>query len=280
MKREATGYTVGRVAELAGVTVRTLHHYDQIGLLTPSTRSEAGYRRYDDSDLERLQQVAAMLEGLFNAPAGSVALGPNVSVLAGQFQVSDPLFKRELRLEYEDYQPYRVRVGESLGRMRVARIATKAITFTIEEFGYSRQETLALFLGAVGVDGMHDEARLHAHGRAVAAVDGLDLAGDQAVGDVVHAGAAVLLWQRGPQEAQLSHLGHDFAVEPLLGEGRQDAGGVEELGDVARERRSARHRPLEAATERSVQLRLAGRTDGLHRLDRGVDRWSDPAAPG
>lgn len=39
--------------------------------------------------------------------------GSGVSLIAGQFQVSDPLFKRELRLEYEDYQPYRVRVGES-----------------------------------------------------------------------------------------------------------------------------------------------------------------------
>ena len=41
-------------------------------------------------------------------------------------------------------EQYRVRVGESLGRMRVARINKKEITFTIEEFGYSRQETLAL----------------------------------------------------------------------------------------------------------------------------------------
>jgi len=39
--------------------------------------------------------------------------GSGVSLIAGQFQVSDPLFKRELRLEYEDYQPYRVRVGET-----------------------------------------------------------------------------------------------------------------------------------------------------------------------
>ena len=39
--------------------------------------------------------------------------GSGVSVIAGQFQVSDPLFKRELRLEYEDYQPYRARVGNS-----------------------------------------------------------------------------------------------------------------------------------------------------------------------
>lgn len=41
-------------------------------------------------------------------------------------------------------EQYRVRVGESLGRMRVAKIAKREITFTIEEFGYSRQETLAL----------------------------------------------------------------------------------------------------------------------------------------
>lgn len=51
------GYPVGGVARLAGVTVRTLHHYDEIGLLSPSGRSGAGYRRYDDADLERLQQI-------------------------------------------------------------------------------------------------------------------------------------------------------------------------------------------------------------------------------
>jgi DNA-binding transcriptional MerR regulator len=50
-------YTVGQVADLAGVTVRTLHHYDEIGLLTPSDRTSAGYRRYDEADLDRLQQI-------------------------------------------------------------------------------------------------------------------------------------------------------------------------------------------------------------------------------
>jgi len=50
-------HTVGRVADLAGITVRTLHHYDEIGLLSPSDRSRAGYRRYDEADLERLQQI-------------------------------------------------------------------------------------------------------------------------------------------------------------------------------------------------------------------------------
>lgn len=49
--------TVKEVAELTGVTVRTLHHYDELGLLTPSERSPAGYRLYDRGDLERLQEI-------------------------------------------------------------------------------------------------------------------------------------------------------------------------------------------------------------------------------
>ncbi|MFJ8113125.1 MerR family transcriptional regulator [Streptomyces sp. NPDC096132] len=51
------GYSVGQVAAFAGVTVRTLHHYDEIGLLVPGGRSHAGHRRYDDTDLDRLQQI-------------------------------------------------------------------------------------------------------------------------------------------------------------------------------------------------------------------------------
>jgi len=50
-------YSVGQVADLAGVTVRTLHHYGQIGLLEPKDRTTTGYRRYSDADLERLQHI-------------------------------------------------------------------------------------------------------------------------------------------------------------------------------------------------------------------------------
>jgi DNA-binding transcriptional MerR regulator len=45
--------TVGRVAGLAGVTVRTLHHYDEIGLVQPSARTAAGYRAYSADDARR-----------------------------------------------------------------------------------------------------------------------------------------------------------------------------------------------------------------------------------
>jgi DNA-binding transcriptional MerR regulator len=51
------GYSVGEVARIAKVTVRTLHHYDRIGLLSPGGRTPAGYRRYQEGDLVRLQQI-------------------------------------------------------------------------------------------------------------------------------------------------------------------------------------------------------------------------------
>jgi MerR family transcriptional regulator, thiopeptide resistance regulator len=49
--------TVGAVATLTGVSVRTLHHYDHIGLVLPSVRTPAGYRGYTDADIERLHLV-------------------------------------------------------------------------------------------------------------------------------------------------------------------------------------------------------------------------------
>lgn len=50
-------YSVRQLAELAAVSVRTLHHYDRIGLLVPATRTAAGYRQYEEVDLLRLQQI-------------------------------------------------------------------------------------------------------------------------------------------------------------------------------------------------------------------------------
>lgn len=50
-------YRVSEVAALAGVSVRTLHHYDAIGLLVPTSRTGSGYRLYDDDALLRLQQI-------------------------------------------------------------------------------------------------------------------------------------------------------------------------------------------------------------------------------
>jgi DNA-binding transcriptional MerR regulator len=58
MKFEAL--KVGELAKRTGLTVRTLHHYDEIGLLKPSLHTEAGYRLYTRGDVARLQQVLSL----------------------------------------------------------------------------------------------------------------------------------------------------------------------------------------------------------------------------
>lgn len=54
--------TIGELARLTGVTVRTLHHYDERGLVRPSQRTAAGHRLYEDDDVLRLQQVLVLRE--------------------------------------------------------------------------------------------------------------------------------------------------------------------------------------------------------------------------
>src|SRR5919112_4854557 len=83
---------VGEVAALAGVTVRTLHHYDRIGLLSPSGRSSAGYRQYAPADLDRLHQVLLYRE-----------LGFSLEDVAALLDDADPVehLRRQHRLLLE-----------------------------------------------------------------------------------------------------------------------------------------------------------------------------------
>ena len=53
---------VKEVADLVGISVRTLHHYDDIGLLHPDGTTESGYRLYSDGNLETLQQILLFRE--------------------------------------------------------------------------------------------------------------------------------------------------------------------------------------------------------------------------
>lgn len=67
---------VGELAHSTGLTVRTLHHYDEIGLLKPSGRSEAGYRLYDERDIARLHGIQALRQmGLSLAEIGALYEG-------------------------------------------------------------------------------------------------------------------------------------------------------------------------------------------------------------
>ncbi|MGY3677530.1 DNA-binding transcriptional MerR regulator, partial [Streptomyces sp. TE33382] len=59
---DADGLTVGQVSTHLGVTVRALHHWDEIGLARPSLRTAAGYRLYTAGDLERLHRIVVYRE--------------------------------------------------------------------------------------------------------------------------------------------------------------------------------------------------------------------------
>ena len=64
--REAAIRTVKEISDITGISMRTLRYYDEIGLLKPSRKSEAGYRLYDDKALEQLQQILFFRE--FDVP--------------------------------------------------------------------------------------------------------------------------------------------------------------------------------------------------------------------
>lgn len=69
--------TVGELARRCGMTVRTLHHYDAIGLLQPASRSAAGYRLYARADIERLHRIQALRQlGLSLTDIGTALSGP------------------------------------------------------------------------------------------------------------------------------------------------------------------------------------------------------------
>jgi DNA-binding transcriptional MerR regulator len=79
MEMRPPPWKVGELAKRTGVTVRALHHYDEIGLLSPSLRSEAGYRLYTEADVMRLQQIGSLRTlGFSLAEAGEFLRRPGV----------------------------------------------------------------------------------------------------------------------------------------------------------------------------------------------------------
>lgn len=91
---------VGDVARLAGVTVRTLHHYDELGLLQPSRHAESGYRLYTDEDLERLQQILFYRElGLGLDQIGEVMNAPDFDRREALLEQRRLLAQQIVRLE-------------------------------------------------------------------------------------------------------------------------------------------------------------------------------------
>lgn len=98
-------YTVGELAKRAGLTVRTLHHYEELGLLCPSGRSEAGYRHYGEADVLRLHRVLALRDAGLSLKAivpmlDGEAPQPLAAVLQAQIeQIEAQLLAQETLLQ-------------------------------------------------------------------------------------------------------------------------------------------------------------------------------------
>jgi DNA-binding transcriptional MerR regulator len=96
----ASTYRVGEFAALSGVSVRTLHHYDQLGLLRPSTRTESGHRLYTEWDMLYLQQVLTLRYlGFSLEQIGHLLQRPDFDLVKSLQEQRDVLRERIAELE-------------------------------------------------------------------------------------------------------------------------------------------------------------------------------------
>ncbi|OYC97818.1 MerR family transcriptional regulator [Microbacterium sp. Yaish 1] len=94
------GVTVGRAASDLAVTVRTLHHWDEIGLASPSLRTDAGYRLYTADDIARLQRIVVYREvGLGLDQIRSILDEPDRDTTAALREQRDEVSRSLVRLE-------------------------------------------------------------------------------------------------------------------------------------------------------------------------------------
>lgn len=132
-------YGISELARISGVTVRTLHHYDAIGLLRPSRRGRAGYRVYGDADLRALQRIVVLRE-----------LGLSLEAIRGLVEAGT----RELRTTLSEH---RSRLRSELEQRQAVLRALDAALFE------GREETIMekLFEGTEQFDSIkyQDETR-------------------------------------------------------------------------------------------------------------------------
>src|SRR6185437_7437894 len=87
---------IGEIAKRAEVSVRTLHHYDQIGLLSPSDMSGAGHRLYNQADVERLQHIVSLKSLGFSLEGIARCLNDKSNTLLSTFRMQEELVTKKL----------------------------------------------------------------------------------------------------------------------------------------------------------------------------------------
>ena len=156
------GLKVGALAKRAGLTVRTLHHYDEIGLLSPSGRTPAGHRLYSDRDVARLQQIASLRHlGLPLAEIRACLARP-------EFTLEHTLDLQIERIESQIARQEQLRnlVGHLRDRLRDDDVSLEELTRTIEltmtferHYAPEQLERLRQRRGEVGEERITDAQR-------------------------------------------------------------------------------------------------------------------------
>lgn len=152
--------TVGELAERAGITVRTLHHYDESGLLQPGSRSDSGYRLYGPAQIRRLQQILSLRE-----------LGFSLNEIRRLLEDSDYSAERVLEMHVAHLDRQAAEIARLRDRLTTIRAhlrergevspeallgAARATTMIDRHYTAKQRETLARRREAMGRDGMAD----------------------------------------------------------------------------------------------------------------------------
>ena len=108
-------WKVGDLAKITGITIRTLHHYDEIGLLSPSQHTESGHRLYGHSEVERLQQIVTLRHlGLSLEQVREALDGENFSSLETVKSLRRE--KHQQRIELEDLEERLERIEQLIAK--------------------------------------------------------------------------------------------------------------------------------------------------------------------
>jgi DNA-binding transcriptional MerR regulator len=123
---------VGDLAKQTGISVRTLHYYDEIGLLVPSHRTEAGYRLYGEADIIRLQQIVSLRQIGFSLEQIQTCLEQQEFSPHHVVQLHLSRLGEQIALQQQLYDRLEAIATRLRARSRVAELSTE--TISIQEF--------------------------------------------------------------------------------------------------------------------------------------------------
>lgn len=256
MARVTGGLRIGELAARTGLTVRTLRHYESIGLLEPVERTESGYRRYRSEDAQRLYAIVALRE-----------LGLSLAEVRAALEADPGLLQEMVERHVEEVRARRDALGELEGLLqRLRRELGNARALSLAELC----EVVRLTAGTPSPRLLADEpAALHLLAQPLSGriLDRLQRGGPATAAEL----AGALGETTGAVERQLAQLTDEAFVERLAAEGTSTSWRIV-LADL--------RLPKVGRTEESDRVARSWFEPGLRALERFVERedaWAGSA---